>query len=88
MFCINFDKKMGWATFWVIIFTNPSGHPDHQLHLNTKLKDADSVDSGKVKNLVDRLLLNMSRLWLVFVCFVTVGAKGLLGNCVTSRVTG
>jgi hypothetical protein len=25
---INLDKKMGWATFWVIFFTKSYGHPD------------------------------------------------------------
>jgi hypothetical protein len=24
----QFWPKMGWATFWAIFFTNPSGHPD------------------------------------------------------------
>jgi hypothetical protein len=23
---------MGWATFWAIFFTNPSGHPGHSRH--------------------------------------------------------
>jgi hypothetical protein len=29
---INFDE-MGWAMFWAIFFTNPSGHPGAKHHL-------------------------------------------------------
>jgi hypothetical protein len=38
-FCINFDKKMGWAIFGATFSqTHQSGHPDLKLEFKTPLK--------------------------------------------------
>jgi hypothetical protein len=36
----NTDRKLGWATFWAIFFTNSSGHPAHQAQ---KLKNENCI---------------------------------------------
>jgi hypothetical protein len=33
----NSDKKVCWATFWTIFFTNSSGHPAHLVRFRLKI---------------------------------------------------